>query len=72
MTDLNTARHTITEHPMTTFWRSVNADLARRGIAPASGGEISHEWITTMEPAEAAARIVAARKPVLTVMEGGQ
>ena len=70
--DFNTQRHTLTEHPMTTFWRAVNADLARRGIAPASGGEISYEWITTMEPAEAAARIAAARKPVLTVVEGGQ
>ena len=69
--DFNTQRHTLTEHPMDTFLRAVNADLARRGIAPASRAEVCNDWLVIEDPAEAAARIAAARKPVLTVVEGG-
>jgi hypothetical protein len=72
MTDLNTTRHTITEHPMTTFWRDVNTDLARRGLEPARGGEVSWHWLTTTDAAVAAAAIARARKPALVVVEGGQ
>jgi len=72
MDDLNTARHTITEHPMTAFWRAVNADLGKRGLEPARGGEVSYHWITTTDPAEAAEAIARARKPALVVVEGGQ
>ncbi len=72
MDELNTTRHTITEHPMTTFWRDTNADLAKRGLAPAMGREISHHWITTKDPAEAAAAIARGRVPLLVALNGGR
>lgn len=72
MDDMNTTRHTITEHPMTAFWRTVNADLARRGLEAATGGEISSRWITTADPLAAAADIARARTPALVVVEGGK
>ncbi len=68
-----TIRHqNVTEMPGLAFWRAVDADLAKRGLAGASGKEISNRWLTTTDPVQAAADIARARTPLLVVVEGGR